>query len=47
MIKPNRPTASTGMQARNTIEICGLMRNAKIHATTSMTGARMPTRMSI
>ena len=47
MIRPNRPTASTGMQARNTIETCGLMRNAKIHATMSMIGARMPTRMSI
>ena len=47
MIRPIRPTASTGMHARKTIEICGEMRNEKIHAATSMIGARMPMRMII
>lgn len=30
-----------------TMEICGEMRNEKIHAATSMIGARMPMRMII
>ena len=36
------PKASTGMQARNTKEMDGLMRNEKIHATIIMIGARTP-----
>ena len=37
--------ARIGMQARNTREIDGLMRNEKIQATTIMIGARTPIRM--
>ena len=43
--RPHRPIARIGMQARNTKEIDGLMRNEKIHATTTMIGARTPMRI--
>ena len=39
--------ASTGMQARNTKEMDGLMRKEKTHATITMIGARTPMRMII